>query len=146
MQIQENGNTSQLNPEIQQEGTSAPTGTTGTQEVHTVPKTSSYSQKVLDFQGIAIGIKTLLSWSVVSPLVLLIITLGLLWFAVKHDDPSILAPLPYGLIPGTEGQAPLEPMQETEGQAPLEPTQETERQAPLEPTEQQAPEKETIVL
>lgn len=122
MQIQENSNTSQLHQEIQQDGTNALTGTTGTQEVQTVPKIPSYSQGVLDFQGIAIGIKTL-CWSVVIALIFLTWGFGNLWFAIKHDDPSLLAPLPFGLIQGSDVQAPLDPMLGIDSKASLDPTE-----------------------
>lgn len=102
MQIQENNNPTQIHQDTQQDGTYAPTGTTGTQEVQKVSETPTYSQGILDFQGIAIGVRT-----IVLPIICFLWALAIIVFAIKNNDPSLLAPSPLELTPGTEIQAPV---------------------------------------
>ncbi|WP_062515139.1 hypothetical protein [Halobacillus sp. KGW1] len=102
MQIQEINNLTQINLNTQQEGTNLSTSSdgVGVRKEQKASEVNTYSQVVRDFQGIAIGFRT-----IALTLLVWLFGMAILAFAIKNNDPSLL---PINLSPGTEIPVPLE--------------------------------------
>jgi len=97
-------------PELQEQYVSTvnsvPNDSTGSQRLQVIieaksvqtQETTGYSQRVLDFQGVAKGIYTLCVCLVI--LTIAVTSAMNIWYAIKNNDPSLLenAPSPYELL------------------------------------------------
>jgi hypothetical protein len=146
-----------VTPQNHQEVNNVQPVSTGTQEVQEViitqvkPVVTNYSQEVLDYQGRANGFYTYAAgWNIWIASIALILNM---LFAIKNDDPTLLAPEQFNpqveqLAPSVEQPAPSveQPAPSVEQPAPSveQPAPSVEQPAPS--VEQPAPSVEQPVI